>query len=214
EKLRDPAEALRLTMWGTDKFPESGDWLTLLAFAQHRTGDSRGALVTLDRAKNASGEGEIDLCFLHAMVLHRLGEPDRARERCGAAIAAMDPAGNSVIAWDDAGGHDGDGRGIFAQRFNAAGVPQGGEFQVNSTTAGDQEDPSVAMTASGAFVVVWGPHGYGYPPGTFGPIHAQRYDASGVPQGSELTANTTIYGRFPRVAIDSVGNFVVTWERT
>src|SRR5207244_1152597 len=123
------------------------------------------------------------------------------------AATAMDPAGNSVIAWDDAGGHDGDGRGIFAQRFNAAGVPQGGEFQVNSTTAGDQEDPSVAMTASGAFVVVWGPHGYGYPPGTFGPIHAQRYDASGVPQGGELTANTTIYGRFPRVAIDSVGNF-------
>jgi tetratricopeptide (TPR) repeat protein len=90
EKLRDPAEALRLTMWGSEKFPDSGDWLTLLAFAQHRTGDSRGALTTLNRARKASGEGENDVEFLHAMILHRLGEPDRARERCGAAITVMD----------------------------------------------------------------------------------------------------------------------------
>ena len=89
EKLRDPAEALRLTMWGTDKFPESGDWLTLLAFAQHRTGDSRAALATIEGAKKSSSEGDIDLCFLHAMILHRLGEPNLARERCGAAIAVM-----------------------------------------------------------------------------------------------------------------------------
>ena len=62
----------------------------------------------------------------------------------------MDAAGNFVIAWDDTAGHDGDGRGIFAQRYNAAGVPQGGEFQVNSTTAGNEQHPSVAMAASGA----------------------------------------------------------------
>ena len=42
-------------------------------------------------------------------------------------------------------GQDGSGSGIYAQRYDAQGVPQGGEFRVNSTTSGDQRYSSVAM---------------------------------------------------------------------
>ena len=89
EKLRDPAEALRLSTWGTEKLPESGPWLTIHAFAQHRTGDSKTALATVERARKAPEDGEVDLFFIHAMILHKLGERDRARQQCAAAIELM-----------------------------------------------------------------------------------------------------------------------------
>ena len=108
-------------------------------------------------------------------------------------------------------GQDGSGFGVFGQRFNAAGLPQGSEFQVNSYTTGSQGCPAVASDASGNFVVVWtssGQDGSGY--GVFG----QRFDASGLPQGSEFQVNsyTTGYQSYPAVASDANGNFVVVWE--
>jgi hypothetical protein len=57
---------------------------------------------------------------------------------------AMDAAGNFVIAWTDYG-QDGDGDGIYAQRYNNNGAAVGSEFRVNTTTTSDQSDPSVAM---------------------------------------------------------------------
>ena len=48
---------------------------------------------------------------------------------------------------------DGDGRGIFAQRYNAAGIAQGAEFQVNFNTYGDQYEPSVTINPAGDFVI-------------------------------------------------------------
>src|SRR5262249_17375015 len=44
---------------------------------------------------------------------------------------AMDPAGDFIIAW--CSGLQGN-FGVYAQRFSAAGVPQGGEFRVNTST--------------------------------------------------------------------------------
>ena len=46
---------------------------------------------------------------------------------------------------------DGDKWGIYAQRFNASGVAQGGEFRVNTATSKEQQAPSVAMDADGDF---------------------------------------------------------------
>lgn len=59
-----------------------------------------------------------------------------------------------VIAWAS-NGQDGGGWGIYAQRFSSAGVPLGGEFQVNTTTASDQTNPTVALAADGSFAVAW-----------------------------------------------------------
>ena len=41
----------------------------------------------------------------------------------------------SVITWSSYG-QDGSQSGVLAQRYNAAGVAEGGEFQVNSYTTG------------------------------------------------------------------------------
>ncbi|MFO1430156.1 MAG: hypothetical protein U1F76_08460 [Candidatus Competibacteraceae bacterium] len=130
---------------------------------------------------------------------------------------AMDAAGDFVVAWQSQG-QDGSGWGIYAQRYNAAGVPQGSEFPVNTYTTNDQKSPAVAMDATtGDFVVVWESDGQD---GSLGGIYAQRYTigTNGVPQaqGSEFLVNTyTINSQQnPAVAMDATGNFVVTWMST
>jgi hypothetical protein len=53
----------------------------------------------------------------------------------------------------------GEPRGIFGQRYDSAGDPQGGQFQVNSYINNTQFYPSVAATGTGEFVVVWTSYG-------------------------------------------------------
>ncbi len=121
---------------------------------------------------------------------------------------AADGFGNYVVVWASQG-QDGSGWGVYAQRFNAAGVAQGGEILVNATTVGDQAYPAVAMSSNGSFVVVWKG-----PDADQGGIYAQRFNSAGVAQGAELQVNQTWTGdqENPNVAIDGVGNFVVTWS--
>src|SRR5262249_15706616 len=87
---------------------------------------------------------------------------------------AMDNKGNFVVVWSSYG-QDGSGYGIYGQRYNAAGTKLGGEFLVNTTTAGSQDYVRLAMNSGGAFVVVWEGNGGGDDYGIYG----QRYDASG-----------------------------------
>jgi hypothetical protein len=70
---------------------------------------------------------------------------------------AMDAAGNFVVVWQSTG-QDGLGSGIFGQRFDAAGTPRSGEFQVDTYTTSNQKAPAVAVDAVGNFVVVWQSH--------------------------------------------------------
>jgi hypothetical protein len=123
--------------------------------------------------------------------------------------AAMDANGNFVVAWVSYD-QDGDDTGVYAQRYDAAGVPAGDEFRVNTWTAGRQFFPSVAMNADGDFVVTWQSYGQdGDGPGVF----AQRYSAAGQPQGDEFQVNTVATGwqTNPAVAMDADGNFTVVW---
>ncbi|MBI1345433.1 hypothetical protein GC163_04010 [bacterium] len=123
---------------------------------------------------------------------------------------AMDADGDFVITWSS-NGQDGSGDGIFAQRYNAAGVAQGTEFQVNTFTTGTQISPSVAMDAGGDFVITWRSSGQD---GSAYGIFAQRYDAAGVAQGSEFQVNTYTTGSqtFAAVAMDADGDFVISWH--
>jgi hypothetical protein len=115
-----------------------------------------------------------------------------------------------VVAWES--GHDGFYNGIYAQRYNAAGVAQGGEFGVNTSTSLIEIQPAVAMDADGDFVVTWS-HGYnGYYAYFDYDIYAQRYNATGVAQGGEFrVSSSTLNDVTSTVGMDADGDFVIAW---
>jgi hypothetical protein len=124
----------------------------------------------------------------------------------------MDDVGRSNVVWSGAG--TGDSSGIFARRYDSSGTPLGTAFLVNSATAGNQSDASVACFADGSFVVTW--TGDGLSPGQDGSdsgVYAQRFDALGAPTGSEFLVNvgTTGAQRMNKVSAAPDGRFVVVW---
>ena len=123
---------------------------------------------------------------------------------------AMDAAGNFVITWQS-NLQDGDSYGVYAQRYDAAGVAQGTEFRVNSTIADYQGSPTIAMDADGDFVIAWVANGQD-PDASLG-IYAQRFDATGAAQGGEFRVNTYTTGtqQVTSISMDAAGNFVVIW---
>jgi hypothetical protein len=125
---------------------------------------------------------------------------------------AVDAAGDFVVAWNSYQ-EDGSDYGVYAQRYNTSGVPQGGEFRVNTYTSGAQMRPSIAMDQAGDFVVAWESRGQDGDAYNFSNIYAQRYNAAGVAQGGEFRVNTytTETQNSASVAMDQAGNFVVAW---
>ncbi len=117
--------------------------------------------------------------------------------------------GATVSVWQSAM-QDGDGTGIFGQRFDAAGVSLGGEFLVNVTTFGNQNLPSVGADNGGNFVVVWSGEG----PVDASGIFARPYTAAGTPRSGEIAVNTTTAGTQSDadVAVDNGGDFIVVWS--
>jgi hypothetical protein len=62
--------------------------------------------------------------------------------------------GGFVAAWTSSG-QDGSGQGVYAQAFSNTGARVNVEFGVNTTTAGNQNQPVETAFAAGSFVVVW-----------------------------------------------------------
>ena len=121
---------------------------------------------------------------------------------------AKSPDGRFVIAWQSED-QDGSGYGIYAQRYDALGVAVGLPFLVNTTTAGNQTNPVVAMGENGQFVVVWvGDSGDGTTD-----IYAKRYDDAGTVIGSEFRVNnfTATNQDMPTVSMNAVGQFAIAW---
>ena len=86
-------------------------------------------------------------------------------------------------------GQDAPYSGIYAQRYNAAGAAQGGEFKVNTYTTNFQAGPSIAMERDGDFVITWSSLNQD---GSNSGIYAQRYEVpppSCDPQGNLMAAN-------------------------
>jgi hypothetical protein len=122
---------------------------------------------------------------------------------------AMLSGGGYVVVWESFA-QDGSAFGVYAQRYNAAGVRQGGETRVNTTTANDQSQASVAALPDGGYVVTWASRQDGSDYG----IYAQRFDASGVAQGGETLVNTTTANTqfLPSVAALAGGGYVIAWS--
>src|SRR5687767_8247546 len=92
-----------------------------------------------------------------------------------------------------------------------AANPAGPEFRVNSVTASDQFQPSVAADAEGNFVVAWRSFGQD---GSGSGVYARRYSAAGDAVGEEFRVNTFTTGiqSDPSVAVEPDGDFVIAWE--
>jgi hypothetical protein len=123
---------------------------------------------------------------------------------------AVESDGDFVVTWQS-NLQDNSNNGIFARRYNKAGVPRSPELQVNTFTTGNQRFPSVAVDSTGDFVITWESNGQD---GESYGIYAQRYNRSGFIQGSEFRVNsyTTGLQDKPSVAMDSTGDFVISWE--
>ncbi|HYW80343.1 MAG TPA: hypothetical protein VE890_12235, partial [Thermoguttaceae bacterium] len=101
------------------------------------------------------------------------------------------------------------------------------EFLVNQTIGADQKWSTVALDASGDFVITWTSYGQdvvgeGYGPGFGGEegIYARRYHAGGFPGGfvtgadNEFQVNSFAQydQQHSRIAMDADGDFVISWE--
>ncbi len=123
---------------------------------------------------------------------------------------AMDAFGNFVIVWTSMN-QDGSLAGIFGQRFDSDGTPQGTEFRANTFTTGTQDEASVAADLAGSFTIVWESHGQD---GNANGVFAQRYNTVGSVVGTEFQVNTvSSYSQDDAaVSMDVAGGFTIAWE--
>ncbi len=123
--------------------------------------------------------------------------------------------GGFVVTWSSYNGNASK-FDVNGQVFDAAGVPVGGEFQVNTTTVGRQKFSDVLTLPDGGFLVTWSseegdevndPH-------AIYNIYGQRYNADGSPDGGEFLINTYTDGdqKKPSVVALADGSIVVIWE--
>jgi hypothetical protein len=121
----------------------------------------------------------------------------------------MSSSGEFVVTWTS-DEQDGSSSGVYARSYNSVGAAVGGEFLVNTTTAGAQNNPAVALNVDGDFVVVWQTVDDGAVTGVFG----QRYDQGGAPFSGEFIVNPTILGlqEEPDVAIRGLDEIVAVWS--
>jgi hypothetical protein len=128
---------------------------------------------------------------------------------------APDGAGGFFVVWQSGGstGTDDDFTSIQARRFDAAGAPLGGEFQVNTYTTASQVSPGVARDGAGGFVVVWSSNGGSGTDADEDSIQAQRFDGGGAPVGGEFQVNGYTTGSQYDVVVspDGGGGYVVVW---
>lgn len=125
------------------------------------------------------------------------------------AIAA-DPAGNTIVVWSSYG-QDGDFGGIYGQLYDPKGKPMGGEFQINSVTAGHQELPQVTYLAGGFFAVGWTTEALG---SELGALSVRVFDRNGLPVTAEIRSpgNASQHPELVDLEPDPSGGFSLQWQ--
>ncbi len=131
--------------------------------------------------------------------------------------------GGFLIAWNSA---DTNGTGVFGQGFDANGAPVGSEFRLNSYTTDEQIGPSIAFTGTNAFRAVWSSlaqdgSSYGVFMREFNDLNQpaaldQRVNQFTVGDQGAIDGDLPGFGMVNpgrrKLAVDAVGNFVVTWR--
>ncbi|HZH27711.1 MAG TPA: calcium-binding protein [Azospirillaceae bacterium] len=95
--------------------------------------------------------------------------------------------GGFAVAWTSEG-QDGSEDGVYAQRFDAAGLRVGREFRLNEHTLGIQRDVDLAARPDGGFNAVWTSYGQdGSGAGVFGRSYFMRPEIGGTTNHDTLT---------------------------
>ncbi len=116
-------------------------------------------------------------------------------------VVAVDPAGNRLVLWEDAGD-------IAGQFYDAAGVPEGKRFRVNDATPTIAERrPAVAAAGEREFEAVWEGAGRIHRRRIVKPKDSLTLGAEEVVDAGESTASSE-----PAVAtVPATGESVVVW---
>lgn len=106
---------------------------------------------------------------------------------------------------------------IRAQIYNADGTPSGGEFVINTTTAGGQLNPEATLLSDGNILITW-QDGVGFNGGpsetVASSIRGQEFTTAGVATGGEITlVNAGTMGNGYAIAATNDGGFVLTYNR-
>ncbi len=123
-------------------------------------------------------------------------------------------SGGFIVSWTSYDPQsDGNGSGVSAQIFDAAGNKLGVEFTVNTQIEGDQLVPKITTLTGGGFVITW----YGDDPdvdGSGSGVSGQLFDSSGNKVGTEFTVNTHSTGAQNVARITSLddGGFLLAWR--
>ena len=121
---------------------------------------------------------------------------------------AMHNSGSYVITWHDRRDYNWN---IYARMYYASCTPKATDFKVNDDPGtADQRYPAIAIDFSGNFAISWSDYRNGN-----WDIYARRYHSSGIPQGSSFKVNDDLGSAdqgSSDVAMDSSGNFVITWH--
>ena len=176
-----------------------------------------GAVVVWEAGSRAAKD--IYVRFLGAQG-NFLGSAQRANTHVAGIQSDADVAtlanGESLVVWTSLG-QDGDGEGVYGQRFTSQGVRDGAEFLINQTTARNQSKASVAALAGGKFVVGWisesvnGRNSSGAQ-NLRANVMARHYNATGVALGNEYRLNDgDIVSSEVQVAPSSGGGFSAAW---
>ncbi len=123
---------------------------------------------------------------------------------------SIDDQGQALFVWQ-ADNLDGDRKGVFASGYEQPNTQVFAEVQVNTTTAGNQQEPAVAADSAGNAMVVWSSFGQD---GDHYGIYSRLMNTSGTFSGSEVQVNSTSADSqdHARVEASRQGTrFVVTW---
>ncbi|RMF62990.1 MAG: hypothetical protein D6742_18730 [Cyanobacteria bacterium J069] len=98
---------------------------------------------------------------------------------------------------------------ISVSRFNASGDRRPAFFAVERP--GVQSSAAIATRPDGSYVVAWVSQGQD---GSGSGVYARLFNADGSPSRSEFLVNVTTQRNQidPAIAVDSSGNFVITWS--
>ncbi len=123
------------------------------------------------------------------------------------AISRVPGSSEAIVAWQSAGS-DGDGAGIALRRVSLAGAGLSDEMQANTTVAGDQRDPSVAVSPTGRIAACW-THG-----GAESDIRCQVLKPDFAVVGAEFTPHATDPATEAASAVGWLpgGDLLVSWQ--